>query len=511
MQGINSLTLCLFLSVANVSCQKGPVETPEEPQAGNPTVNLTVTNTNVGSAQTSSKHRMIIFDLQWGNSWHTSSCPGNWDAAWVLVKYKVGNGEWKHATLSAVRSEHSVPSGVTMDAPSDGRGVYIRRGESGTGNYRVQGVALRWNYGTDNVSDDAAVTVKVFGVEMVYIPEGSFYAGDNATMEAAFQKGSQDTRPWFITSENAIPLTNDSSGGYYYISSKDFWNEGFNTNEDATGSTFTLPADYPKGFRAIYCMKYELTQQQYTDFLNTLTPAQAANRYNRTHYNQYGYTIQENNGTYTNAHPDRACGFLSPADGCAYADWAGLRPMSELEFEKICRGSGNPVMNHEFAWGTTNAKSAQSVTGSEADRALITANSANSYFWDETTSSPQPALPLNAGIFAGQGKTREKNGATYYGVMEMSGNLHEPCVTVGNMYGRAFTFRNGNGQLSADGFTDENGWPLRDGKGAGFRGGCFTINSGHMCVSLRIDAATEIYATHRHIPWGFRGVRTVSY
>jgi hypothetical protein len=43
-------------------------------------------------------------------------------------------------------------------------------------------------------------------------------------------------------------------------------------------------------------------------------------------------------------------------------------------------------------------------------------------------------------------------------------------------YGRVFTFHNGNGQLSDDGFTDENYWPLRDGKGAGYRGGNFAIN-----------------------------------
>lgn len=351
--------------------------------------------------------------------------------------------------------------------------------------------------------------MKVFGLEMVYIPQGSFYAGDNGTMEASFTKGSSDNRPWFIANEDAIEVTNTVSNGYYYTSSKDYWSE-LNASEDATGTTFSIPADFPKGYRAIYCMKYELTQQQYVDFLNTLTTSQAVSRYDGAKYNQYGYTILERNGVFSTSHPNRACGFLSPADGFAFADWAGLRPMSELEYEKICRGSGNLAVNGEYAWGTIYFKNAQSVYGSEEDREIISSSGANCYFWDEVTP-PGPEFPLNAGIFAGDGKSRELNGAAYYGVMEMSGNLHETCVTIGNQYGRTFTFRNGNGLLSADGFADENGWPLRDGKGSGYRGGNLAINSGHMCVSLRLDAAVEIDCTHRHIPWGFRGVRTVSF
>jgi len=47
---------------------------------------------------------------------------------------------------------------------------------------------LKWNYGLDNVADNAMVEIKVFGIEMTYIPQGSFYAGDNGTMEAALPK-----------------------------------------------------------------------------------------------------------------------------------------------------------------------------------------------------------------------------------------------------------------------------------------------------------------------------------
>jgi formylglycine-generating enzyme required for sulfatase activity len=182
--------------------------------------------------------------------------------------------------------------------------------------------------------------------------------------------------------------------------------------------------------------------------------------------------------------------------------------MTELEFEKICRGSGNPPVDLEFAWGTTYSQNALSVTGTESDREYLTNSGANSYYSEDNF---RPQFPLNAGIFAGPGKSREKSGAAYYGVMEMSTNLSEFCVSIGNKYGRVFTYQNGNGQLAPDGFADEMNWPLRDGKGGGFRGGCLANERLHMCVSVRVEAAVAIDYAHRHIPWRFRGVRTVSF
>jgi len=502
------LKIALLSIIISISCSENSMGNKDTAQNEFTVNNLSITDINIGRSNPNGKYRMITFDIKWENSWRTSSPPNNWDAAWVFIKYKAGNGEWKHATLSSVSAEHAAPSGTTVTPPSDGKGVFIYRSEEGTGTFNATGVSLRWNYGQDKVTDNALVNVKVLGIEMVYIPEGSFYAGDNGASDAALTKGSNDNRPWFITSEMAIEVTNTASDGYYYRSSKDLWNERWNANEDVSGTEFTIPADFPKGYRAIYCMKYEMTQQQYADFLNTLNSTQAANRYDRVNYNRFGYTILENNGVYSTSHTNRACGFISPADGLAYADWSGLRPMTELEFEKICRGSGNPPVDLEFAWGTTYGKNALTVNGTESDREYITNTGANSYYSEENFS---PQFPLNTGIFAGPGKSREQNGAAYYGVMEMSTNLSEFCVSIGNKYGRVFNYRNGNGQLSSDGFTDEINWPLRDGKGGGFRGGCFANERLHMCVSVRVEAAVEIDHAHRHIPWGFRGVRTVSF
>ncbi len=473
------------------------------------TDSLAITQVQIGSANTSEKYRMITFDIEWDYSWRTSSSPNNWDAAWVFMKYRVGGGEWRHAALSTVSAEHSSPPGSTISAPQDGKGVYLYRGEDGTGHFQAANVGLRWNYGQDHVADDAQVNVKVFGLEMVYIPEGSFYAGDNGASDASLIKGSNDRRSWFITSEDAIEVTNTLSNGYYYRSSKDVWNDVWNAHEDVTGAEFIIPADFPKGYRAIYCMKYEMTQQQYVNFLNTLTRTQAANRYDRANFQRYGYTIHEDSGVFSTTHPHRACGFISPADGFAFADWCGLRPMTELEFEKICRGSGNQPVGWEFAWGTTYSRNARwLINGEESDRLILTILGVNSYYSEDNY---QPQFPLNAGIFAEPGKSRERSGAAFYGVLEMSTNLGELCVSIGNSYGRVFDHQNGDGQLAPDGYADENNWPLRNGQGGGFRGGCLAEERLHMCTSVRVEAALEIDHTHRHIPWGFRGVRTVSY
>jgi len=500
---IKTTIVVLFLLIV-ISCSPEESDTPQ----GILTANLNIRNVTVGTSNVTEQYRMITFDIDWAYSWRSSGSPNNWDAAWIFVKYQVNGEEWKHATLSTVSEEHLSPQGTTIDSPSDGKGVYIYRSENGSGRFSAAGVSLRWNYGLDIGADNETVNVRVFGLEMVYIPQGSFYAGDNGRSSASFKKGSDDTRPWHITSEDAIEVTNTAFDGYYYTSSKDFDRHEFNMNEDETGTEFTIPAEFPKGFRAIYCMKYELTQEQYVDFLNTLTGTQALNRYDRDNYNQFGYSILVINGVYSTTYPERACGFLSPADGFAYADWAGLRPMSELEFEKICRGRGNPPVNGEFAWGTTYFRNALSVNGNESDRRYLTSTGANCYYFNEDN---RPPFTLNAGIFFGIGKSRERCGAAFYGVLDMSGNLNETCVCLGNQYGRVFTYQNGDGQLSPDGSANESGWPLRDGRGAGFRGGCLAREWEVMRLSDRLEAAAEINYNHRHIPWGFRGVRTVSF
>jgi len=95
--------------------------------------------------------------------------------------------------------------------------------------------------------------------------------------------------------------------------------------------------------------------------------------------------------------------------------------------------------------------------------------------------------------------------------MELSGNLWERAVTVGNATGRAFTGLHGNGALSTNGHANETAWPgLTGGEvtgatGSGFRGGSWNNSATFLRVSDRTIAALTI--TPRNIYYGFRAVR----
>lgn len=97
-------------------------------------------------------------------------------------------------------------------------------------------------------------------------------------------------------------------------------------------------------------------------------------------------------------------------------------------------------------------------------------------------------------------------GAGYYGSMELSGNLTERAVTVGNSTGRSFQGRyHRNGKLASDGSHNVSTWPAV-GAGGGFLGGGWkTTPTGY--VSL----ASRTYSHYTNHPCsdddGGRGVR----
>jgi hypothetical protein len=147
--------------------------------------NIALVNQNTTAGlNNAANHTFVQFDMTWDNSWRNSAGPSNWDAAWVFVKFQVfGSPEWLHATLSATDANHSITNnnGVTMniDAAANGRGIMVHRTSNGNGTVNLQGVRLRWDYRSGNVVHDTAnVTVRVFAIEMVYIPEGEFFIGD---------------------------------------------------------------------------------------------------------------------------------------------------------------------------------------------------------------------------------------------------------------------------------------------------------------------------------------------
>ena len=521
-------------STPTITPTSTPTATPTRggPQGSSISANSPVlTDLNTGSGTMA-----VSFDLSWNYSWRLSSGISNWDAMWVFVKYRKNGGNWQHASLA--NTGHTAPSGSTIDiglrdpasayniSTNLGVGAFIYKSSAGFGTNNFNDIKLIWNYSQDGVSQGDSLDVQVHSVHMVYVPQGAFYAGDNGTSYASFKQGSSDTDPWYVGGEGAISVTNSTgtAGGtgneptgavYYYTTDS-------GALDAATGAAFTIPAAFPKGYKAFYIMRYELTQEQWRDFFNSL-PTTGTARSNRD------VTSSTNNGknsdnlvnrnnlswdssSLTNAAtlPDRnspnaetycnvAMSYLSWSDLLAYLDWAGLRPMTELEYEKACRGTATPVSG-EYAWGTTNATAASGLSNAGKVTEVPSNVGAN------VAASNRLSGPVRVGSFASLnygGASRELSGGTYYGAMEMSGNTAERTVTVGDSNGRDYTGTHGDGALSSDGEANVSNWPTVSGWGN--KGGNYTAGS-NTRTSDREFAATSI--TNRGAVRGGRGVRT---
>jgi hypothetical protein len=256
-------------------------------------------------------------------------------------------------------------------------------------------------------------------------------------------------------------------------------------------------------------MKYELSQGAWVDFFNTLTATQKTTRdiTSATGKNSDG-TVSRNTISWTTgdaaagANQYVACNYLSWMDQAAYADWAALRPMTELEYEKASRGTISAVAN-EYAWGNTTIDyfSDLSNAGTTSEAKGATRPNANCNY-----SSASPDGPIRCGMFATASSTRAAAGASYYGVMELSGNLWERPVTIGNATGRLFTGTAGDGALDATGDANVTNWPGTDAVGSGFRGGGWDGDASYARVSDRIYAARTL--TYRYDHFGARCART---
>jgi formylglycine-generating enzyme required for sulfatase activity len=278
-------------------------------------------------------------------------------------------------------------------------------------------------------------------------------------------------------------------------------------------------------------MKYEISQQQYVDFLNTLTYTQQATR-TATAPNStagtgalinpndkrngidiqtpgtastvpavYACNLNASNG-YNDVDDGQhiACNYLSWDDLTAYLDWAGLRPMTELEHEKSCRGNLSPVAG-EYPWGSTSATALSGLTNAGLTNELASNSTSNIAFTNAYTTGP-----VRNGIFATATNSRSTSGAGYYGNMELGGNLWERVVTIGASDGRTFSATHGNGTLTTGGAADVAGWPAATG--SGWKGGAYDTAAVAANSSGRTQAANG--NNNRVANAGGRGVRTVT-
>lgn len=457
----------------------------------------------------------VRFDLYWEHSWK-DNMRANWDAAWVFIKsYYADLREWNHLYIDTDPSAHTYASAnapMLMEFPMQSvmgfercPGFFIHRRDGGNGANEIKGIKVKFNYMDHGYAPTDTIVVNVYAIEMVYIPKSKYVLGDGVSTNTLRTIG-----------------TDISVGAGQQVSD-------MGIIESETGWTFggvPIPDEYPKGFNAFYMMKHEISQHAYVDFLNTLTYDQQRARVpvaptaadkswamsfgsyasNFTQYRNYirirngslggaaavyGHSIDGTDWDRENNGGNIACNFLNWDDGLAYLDWAALRPMTEMEYEKACRGHKR-VIRGEYAWAFKGGYPVPA-TNPFIDAGLASEVSrveqANCL---ETGKAP---WVMRVGAFAKDSTTRYESGGTYYGVMNMSDNLWERCVNVSTADGRSFVPNNGDGMISMMGAADVEGWPPVSG--GGFRG---------FAVSNRQYA--ELAEAARHPSYGFRGVRS---
>ncbi len=409
---------------------------------------------SIEQGEFSADDRSISVRLSRTNAWLNER---NHDGAWVFARIRpAGATWWSPVRIEAVR--HSIriswphpPAALTVS--EDRMGVFVAPGGGHRGPIRhaidltLDGEA----FGT-MLEDGVDVEVEVMAIEMVFVPEGSYWLGaadERGLAEfASFYevvKGGRRVGAMHVESENPIEVNTDAGSLYY--------DHGEGSPARYQGDQLgPIPAEFPKGHAGFYIMKYEITQGEYATFLNHISPEESHFRaiHGGVEYAEHRGSISLVGGKYVAAHPERPANYISWDDGCAFADWAGLRPMTELEFTKACRGPDRP-RGADYPWGTTDTSNlARVIPFGEFE--LVTTGAAS-----ESRLSNH---------------TRDELGASYYWVFDLAGSVWERCVTIGHPTGRAFRGTHGDGRL-LHGYATNDDWPRGDafGGGYGYRGG----------------------------------------
>ena len=287
----------------------------------------------------------VTIELAW-DAWRDGD---RWNAAWIAASFEREPGVWSDLRFrtDAASARASAPVEVAPAEVPGGyaRGLAVHRAADGAGTLFVTVEAV-WDVGVSYATiPPDGVPLRALGVELSHVAAGPFEVGeavpDSLRQPNAFQGAEGGT--FQIGSEDEIAVGDVPGALAYVVPEGEAYAGG-----DAAGP---VPAAFPKGADAFYVMTYPITQGQYADFLSILPPRARAAR-DVTAYPTYaekGGSIVCDADTCRAVHPDRAANFLAWADGTAWAAWAGLRPMTELEYEKAA--AGTPADSARYADG----------------------------------------------------------------------------------------------------------------------------------------------------------------
>lgn len=448
--------------------------------------------------------------VRWENSWRDSY---NNDAAWIFFKYRTSGSDWLHL---CPEDSVGVNDGYrVLSTQSDGQnvGFFLYRDDTGSGVSETS-CFVKWRYPSwikEAMFASNQVFIMAQGIEMVYIPFGAYSLGDEVSDNCFC--GEDGKTPFSVNSPDDLDFRTTSS------------------------DLISLSEVYPNGYDGFYMMKYELSQEQYVSFLNNLTRdqqisllgnrlttlqkgdylfgnASIASRRNGIIVSQAITTVKpavfDNNldgdDTYGGEADGQslACNYLSVRDLLGYASWSGLRPVTELEYEKSCRRLlPQGAIPGVYAWGTATFSPMPGLTSETDGRREESPSSGNANANGSFGFAPGDG-PVRCGSFSSIASSRETAGAGFSGVMEMSGNVSELCINT--LPGITNRF---DGSVHGSGTFNPDLWGGRlSASFFGSRGGGFSSIPDRLRVSDRAEMNGRfVNSDQRDSTVGFRMVR----
>ncbi|NBW70382.1 MAG: hypothetical protein EBR32_03075 [Bacteroidetes bacterium] len=494
---------------------------------------ITISNISLANHDEVAATVEVVFDITWQNSWRNDVSTGmpNWDAAWIFGRFSIrGDSVWQRMVIddNGYTIGTGTPANLTLKPhPSispQGIGLLLHRSEVGYGTFTQTGVRFVWDYSVDeppSLSNFDLLDIKLFAVEMVYIPGGPFYLGsgiDDPAAESFYDSSSPTNSPYRL--ETDAPFTIGPSAELSVV--------GIN-------SPINIVAGFPTGIQPFYIMKHELSQALMSGYFSTLNAGMNSNyvfnALELAQQNDVGRTANfftqtfETFGldtvySYQSSRENYPVAYMSWEDAAAFADWAGLRPASELEFEKAARGFSYPAVVNEYPWGTEQIVDDGYLiyynVGSGIDHEITGGYSSNiltgNAIYSSTLANP---WSLRVGIFATSTSSRAQANASATGVLDLAGNVAERTADTKFSSGLAWFNEHGDGILYTNGLANQQ-WPgfntqdlyvKNTSSVSGLRGGGILDNAALLRISDRSRARND---NTRTVESGFRAALSVS-